>query len=342
MMVTESKPPLDVLVRRSDRIESHHRVRYAIAGADGALLAGGGDADAAIFPRSAIKPLQAIPLVESGAADRFELTDAELALACASHSGEARHTEAVAAWLQRIGCTAADLRCGAHLPYDAAAARDLIRRDERPSTLHNNCSGKHAGMLTLARHLEAPLAGYLDADHPVQRRIAEVLRDMASLDVLPSPGIDGCGVPTWPMPLSRVAVSAARLGTPAMLARDRGQACTRLVAAMRTHPLLVAGTGRPCSRIMAAIPEVVVKTGAEGVYLATLPGRALGLALKVEDGSGRAAPVALLALLRAMAVTIPPDLDDLARPQIVNRAGAVVGEIEARSLESALANAMGP
>jgi L-asparaginase II len=334
------QPALTVLVRRGGRVESCHRVRYALANADGQVLAKGGNADALIFPRSASKPLQAIPLVESGAADRFELGDAELALASASHSGELRHTDRVAAWLQRIGCTARDLLCGVHLPYDDAAARALVDAGERPSALHNNCSGKHAGMLTLARHLEAPLAGYLDPGHPVQRRIADVLLDLGSLDGLPAPGIDGCGVPTWPMPLTALAVAAARLGTPAALSEPRRNACERIVAAMAAHPLLVAGAGQPCSRIMAAVQHVLVKTGAEGVYLAALLDRGLGLALKVEDGSGRAAPAALLALLRALAVEIPVELDDIARPAITNRAGVTVGEIEAALPESALADAM--
>lgn len=333
---------MNVRVRRGGRTESNHRVRFAITDTTGALLAHGGDVEAGIFPRSAIKPLQALPLVETGAADRFTLGDAELALASASHSGQARHAGGVAEWLERIGCTVGDLLCGAHDPYDRPAAEALRRSGDEASALHNNCSGKHAGMLTVARHLAVPTAGYLAADHPVQQRIARALMDMASLDRLPAPGIDGCGVPTWPMPLRAIATAAARFGSPDGLDDARREACRRLARAMRAHPLLVAGDGRPCSRIMAAIDHVVVKTGAEGVYLAALPDRGLGLALKVEDGSARAAVPALLTLLRALSVAVPATLDDLARPTLVNRGGTVVGRVEAELPENMHGQPIGP
>ncbi|HEX6144494.1 MAG TPA: asparaginase [Geminicoccaceae bacterium] len=325
------QPPLEVEVRRGGCVESRHRVRFAVARSDGAIVRSGGDIRAPVFPRSAIKPLQAVPLVESGAADRFGLGEVELALACASHSGQPEHVSAVGSWLSKIGCSADDLQCGAHLPYDEESAHRLIQAGERPGALHNNCSGKHAGMLALARHLGAPLRGYVEPDHPVQRAVAEVLQSFCDQPQLPAPGIDGCGVPTWPVPLGGLAIAAARIASPAGLPDARRDAVRRLVAAMRSHPNLVAGERRPCTRIMRALPEVVVKTGAEGVYFAALPARRLGLALKVEDGATRAAVAALMHLLRLVGVDLPDRLQDLATPVLTNRAGAPVGEIAVRS-----------
>jgi L-asparaginase II len=319
-----------IVVLRGGRIESRHRAAFALADPSGHLVAVGGDPTAPVFPRSAIKPLQALPLIESGAADRFGVDDAELALACASHSAEAVHVERVARWLARLGLGPQHLACGAHAPVDEAAARRLDEARERPSALHNNCSGKHAGMLTLARHLDLPLAGYLEPDHPVQQRIAATLAAMAGLPSLPEPAIDGCGVPTWPLPLAALASAMARLGDPGALEAPRASACRRITAAMGAHPQLVAGTGRTCTTVMHAVPEVIVKAGAEGVHVAVWPARGLGLALKIEDGASRAAPVALLALLEAagaLDTSARAALEALARPLLRNHAGRVVGEI---------------
>jgi L-asparaginase II len=186
-------------------------------------------------------------------------------------------------------------------------------------------------MLTLARHLDAPLAGYSRAEHPVQRLIAQILRDMAGLAALPAPAIDGCGVPTWPIPLGRLAGALARFACPAALPAGRAEACARVQAAMLAHPQLVAGTDRACAEIMSAARDVLVKTGAEGVYAACLPRRRLGVVLKVEDGAGRAAPVALLALLRALGALDAGAAATLAgrmQPELRNHAGVVVGRIE--------------
>ena len=325
-------PPIAVVVRRGERIESEHRVTYAVAASDGRLLQVAGEVDRPIFPRSAIKPLQAIPLVESGAAERFALTDRELALACASHSGEQEHVRLVQEWLARLGLDGSALECGAHPPLHAAAAESLVATGRSPERVHNNCSGKHAGMITLARHLDVSVAGYSRADHPVQRRVAEVLRAMTGLAELEPPAVDGCGIPTFPVPLGLLAIAMARFAYPADLPAERAQACARLQAAMRAHPYLVAGTDRPCTEIMTAAPQVLVKAGAEGVYAACLPERRLALVLKVADGGGRAAPVALLALLQALDVldaTASDALTNRLRPELRNHAGVVVGRIEA-------------
>jgi L-asparaginase II len=324
-------PPIAVLIRRGELVESEHRVAYAVATSDGRVLHAAGDVDRPIFPRSAIKPLQAIPLLESGAAERFAVSKRELALACASHSGEPEHVRLVQAWLARLGLDGSALECGAHPPLHGASAERLVAAGRSPERVHNNCSGKHAGMLTLARHLDVPVAGYIHADHLVQRRVAEVLRAMTGLAKLAPPAIDGCGIPTFAVPLGALAIAMARFAHPADLPPARAQACARLQAAMRAHPHLVAGTDRACTEIITLAPQVLVKAGAEGVYAACLPDRRLGLVLKVADGAGRAAPVALLALLQsldALDAEASAALAHRMRPELRNHAGLMVGRIE--------------
>ena len=319
-----------VLVYRGGVVESRHRVSFAVSDASGEIIAARGKTDRPVFPRSAIKMLQAIPLVESDAADQFHLTPQELALACASHGGEPRHVDAVASWLQRLGLSESDLECGTHLPSHAPSAERLLSAGRRPTTLHNNCSGKHAGMLTLARHLGVPTKGYLRPDHPVQQTIAEVLMSMTGVAKLPAPGIDGCGIPTFAIPLDNLAIGMARFAGSADLAHSRSLACQRLAAAMMQHPEMVAGEGRPCTLIMEALPGVVVKTGAEGVYTAAWPEHGLGLALKVEDGATRASSVALMALLDhlgAIDARARKELEAVATPILRNHAGTMVGHI---------------
>lgn len=311
-------------------MESRHRVRFCLADDAGKLLLAEGDIDEPVYPRSAIKPLQALPLVASGAAEAFALEEADLALACASHNGEPMHTERVRRWLERLGLGPEALACGSHPPLHAETAAALIRAGIAPSPLHNNCSGKHAGMLTLARFLDAPIAGYLAPEHPVQRAILAVLRELAGGAVREPPAIDGCGVPTWPIPLSALATAAARFASGAGLDAVQAEAAARILAACRAHPPMIAGTGRACSRILPHLARGLVKTGAEGVYLAFLPEIGAGLALKVEDGASRASAVALVALLDRLGLLddeAPRRLADLFVTPLCNHAGTRVGEI---------------
>jgi L-asparaginase II len=317
-----------VEVLRGGRVESRHRASV-VAVEGGRRLLAVGDVAQPVLPRSALKPLQALALLERGPAERLVLDDRELALACASHSGEPMHTDLVASWLERQGLAEADLACGAHPPMHEPTARLLIETRTPPSPLHNNCSGKHALMLAAARRMGAPIAGYPGPDHAVQRAIAATLAGMAGVALEP-PAVDGCGVPNWPLPLEALAAAMARLAAPDGLAPARARAARRITDAMRAHPELVGGSGRACTLIMTALPEVVVKTGAEGVYVALVPGRGLGVALKVEDGAGRAAPVALLVVLEALGLV--PDaargrLEPIARPTLRNHAGTPIGGI---------------
>jgi L-asparaginase II len=259
--------PLVVEVTRGNSVESRHLVSAAVVDTEGRVVLRAGDANRPVYPRSAIKPLQALALVESGAVEAFDVSPAEIALASASHWGEAVHVAAVAGWLERIGCAAEDLECGAHLPYDPAAMAALLRAGEQPSALHNNCSGKHSGFLTLARHKGWPTAGYIGLTHPVQQRVLGILETMTGLDLSGAPrGIDGCGIPTIAMPLGNLALAMARLADPDDQPERRQAACAQVRAAMVAEPVMIGGTESPCTWIISATGgRALVKTGAEGV-----------------------------------------------------------------------------
>ena len=325
--------PVLVEVTRGGEVESRHRGAFVVADAQGKVHAAAGDTDHAVFPRSAIKIFQALPLVESGAADAFGFTQAELALACASHGGEPRHVETAASMLRKSGFGAGDLECGAHWPFLDDAAHDLAASGGEPSALHNNCSGKHAGMLALARHLGAEAAGYVERDHQVQRAIAATMGDICETDLATAPcGIDGCSVPTWSMPLANLAKGLARLASPGALEPGRADAAARLFAACAAEPFLVAGTGRMCTRIMSAVPRAFVKVGAEGVYCAAVPHAGLGIALKCDDGASRAAEAMVAAILARLSVFSDDERQKLAGFEcqpVLNRRGTHVGDVRA-------------
>lgn len=328
--------PLLVELTRGDMVESVHRARYAVVDNDGRVVLQAGDIEAPVYGRSAIKSLQAIPLIETGAAEAFGLEDPEISMACASHDGEARHVATVLAWLERIGCSVDDLECGAHLPYDPASLEALLRSGSAPTAAHNNCSGKHSGFLTTARHKGEPTKGYIRRDHPVQQRILGVLEAMTGLDLSRVPmGIDGCGIPVIGIPLGNIALAMARLGSPDDQPDRRQAACARIRKAIANEPVMMGGTKRFDSRIIAAIGgKAIVKTGAEGVYCGTVPDLGLGFAVKVDDGAGRASEIVAGALLRRLGVIDDQQaeaLSELLRPDILNRAGREVGVIRAAS-----------
>jgi len=326
--------PATIEVWRGAMVESRHRVAFAVIDAGGDLVAARGDIERPVYARSAIKPLQALPLVESGAADAFSVSPEELAIACASHGGEPRHIAVVATWLQRLGLTERDLECGGHAPSHAPSARALYAAGQEPTAVHNNCSGKHTGMLATCRRLGEPTRGYIAFEHPQQQRVLAVLSDMCGVDLRHAPrGIDGCGLPQLGISLRALARAFARFAAPDSLAPARQASCRRIAAAMAAHPFLLAGSGRFCTRAIEAVhAKALVKTGAEGVYIAAIPVRGLGIALKIEDGAARAAEVAMASLLLRHA-----GLDDaeraavqaLSRPPISNVAGMTVGEIAA-------------
>lgn len=329
--------PAIVAVSRGAMTESRHRVTVAVVHASGSIPFQAGDASRPVYARSGIKPLQALALLETGAADAFGLTDREIALACASHSGQPEHVAAVSAWLNRISCSPADLECGAHPPANAEAAADLIRKGEDPTPLHNNCSGKHTGFLSVARHLGRETAGYIRYEHPVQQRVLGILEQMTGLDLGSAPrGIDGCGIPVIGMPLTNIAFAMAQLADPVDQPDQRQQAATRIRAAMAAEPFFVAGSNRFDTRVIEATAgRALVKTGAEGVHCGIVPAEGIGIAIKAEDGARRAAEAVMAAVLRWLGI-IDTDssaaLDDLIAPIIYNVVGKPVGRVTVHGL----------
>ena len=326
--------PVLVEAMRGGTRESAHRGAVAVLDAEGCVVAAIGDIERPVFPRSAVKVLQALPLVESGAADALRLSDAEIALACASHSGAQAHVEAAAAMLAKAGLDAASLACGAHWPLGEDASRALARAVQTPSPLHNNCSGKHAGFLCLACASGWDGKGYEQATHPVQRAARAAIADVTGAtlgeDVCAT---DGCSIPTYAVPLRALALGFARLATGAGLAPGRATAARRIFAAVAANPAMIAGEGRFDTEVMRLFgPRVFVKTGAEGVYCAALPELGLGFAVKADDGATRAAQAMIATLIRRFLTADGEDrarLGPFAAPILRNWSGIEVGALRA-------------
>ena len=321
-----------VEVTRGAVVESRHPVSVAVVDAEGRLRAYAGDADAATFFRSACKPVQALPIVEDGAFDRYGMTLEELALCCGSHSGSAAHVAVAEAILAKAGVGPEALACGPHPPFDDDARRALAEAGVEPGRLHNNCSGKHAGMMALARAHGWEPAGYERPEHPVQGRLlAEIARWTRLPEEAIALGTDGCGVVTFALPLRHMALAFAGFAA-AVRAGERGP--STVVQAMTAHPEMVAGKGRICTDLMrVAGGRLFAKVGAEGVYCVGVPGAELGIALKVEDGAARAVAPAIVSVLRELDLISEDELGALLShvyPEIVNTRGEVVGQIRPR------------
>jgi L-asparaginase II len=343
------RPAALVEVRRGPIVESRHRGHIAAVDGEGRAIASLGEPETVTYLRSSAKAFQAVPLVTSGAADRFGLNEAELAIACGSHSGEDLHARVVAGMLEKIGLDESFLKCGVHDPFDRATAERLRRLRESPGLLRNNCSGKHTGMLVLSRHLGAPPEAYDDPDGPVQQSI---LRTVAQFSGVPESeiavGTDGCGVPVFGVAVSTMALMYARLvAPPPDFDAETRNACARLVAAMSAYPELVGGTvERFDTEVMRAGRGLIVsKIGAEGVYTAgVLPcerwPKGLGLAFKIEDGEDRRARSTIaIESLRQLSVLdedAQKSLAPYANFPVLNHRGEIVGQIRASfSLERA-------
>ena len=309
---------LTVEVTRGRIVESRHQVHVAIASASGLDVMG--DANRVTFPRSAAKLMQALPLVESGAADRAGLNDVQLALACASHGGEAKHTQAVESWLGALQLAEPDLECGPSWPMHEPSAHAL---GHEPCQLHNCCSGKHVGFMTLAKDQGWDVAGYIQREHPVQQAIEACISEVLDTPVGEC-GIDGCGIPTYANELADLARGLQRLASAQGI---RGQAVQRLAAAHRSQPFMVGGTDRCCTAINAALTDGMVKYGAEGVYFGLFPKAGLGVAIKAEDGTIRACEVAMVEVLKRLQLLSADALPQWHRQPLKNRAGLIVGEV---------------
>jgi len=321
-----------VEVTRNGTVESRHFGAAVVCDYKGNVVESWGDIDSLVFPRSALKPMLAIQLIESGACDRYHLTDAELSLACSSHQGEQMHQKLVESWLNRLGLTEDHLACGAVLPEHNESAQELLASGQHGCRIHHNCSGKHTGLLTTALHLDLQLDNYHLIEHPLQELSLDILSDLADIDLKQYPmGIDGCGLPAPTMPLFQLGRAMARFANPVDLSDERAQAIYRLHQAISNEPLYIAGHGTVVSELNEVTTgSVLAKTGAEGVITAALPGRGLGIALKIADGSDRARSVALLAILDYLDVLSDDKKHKLQAhisPTIVNSRGHTVGEI---------------
>jgi L-asparaginase II len=316
-----SSTPLRVVVSRESD-ESEHLVDVVAFSSDG-LVAAFGNQNRGVIPRSAIKPIQVVPLVRSGAAAAFDVSDREIALGSASHSAEAAHIDAVEQWLHRIGLDESALECGAGRPFSVDEADRRLRAGETFTPICNTCSGKHTAFLTIARHLDVEPSGYIERDHPVQQVVIAAVEEFTGVSLSEAPsGVDGCGIPTFELPLTALARSMMSLVEPGRFDADTAAAAARVTIALSQNPFWVSGTGRAEAVLTAAAAEpLVIKTGAEGVFTAALPERGFGIALKARDGATRASELAIAAVLEHLgAVPAGHAVRD-----VTNAAGTVVG-----------------
>ena len=326
--------PILAETTRGNWVENRHRGAYVVIDADGRIIASAGDIERPVFPRSAIKSIQALAIFARHADEQFHHSAEELALACASHTGEDRHVSVASGLLSRLGLSEADLECGAHQPIDAAARATLRAQGAKPSNLHNACSGKHAGMLSVARAMGVPTAGYTGREHAVQQQVRAVIEAVIGEPVNEAKcGTDGCSIPTYAAPLRAFAQGFARMATGHGLSAELATAATRLFDAATTHPHLVAGTGRPDTLIMAAFNgRVMQKYGADGVQCGAIRDKGWGYALKCDDGSIPASLAMIASLLLEIA---EPDagqravLEGFAHQPIKSVRGDRVGEMRA-------------
>jgi L-asparaginase II len=324
--------PVLVEVTRGNQIESSHRGAVAVVDGDGTMVFSLGDAEASTFPRSACKAMQALPLLESGAADAYGFGDREIALACASHSGEPGHVETAEAMLKAAGQGEDTLECGAHWSFQQGVLVDQARQLDRPGQLHNNCSGKHAGFICASCHQGHEPAGYVTFDHPIQAGIRDAMSDVTGVALTrEASGIDGCSIPTYALPLKALAHGFAKMATGNGLGRQRADASRRIMQACMAEPFYVAGTGRTCTKLMQIAPgRIFVKTGAEGVFCAAIPELGYGIAVKCDDGTARAADSIVAGILaRFFDGETALALDRIANHTMRNWNGITVGEVRA-------------
>jgi L-asparaginase II len=332
--------PAQILVNviRGETIESVHRGHAIAIDGDRKTVLSIGSPQTVTFFRSACKALQAVPFITSSACDAFGYSDEEIALACASHSGEARHVRVAQLMLERAGLNEAHLRCGAHLPFNEKESERMLRAGEHPTQLHNNCSGKHAAMLAHAKHIEADIADYDSIENPVQQSILETISLFSGVptdDI--GIGVDGCAAPNFALPLDAMAKSFLNLiSPPESFQKEVRAACVRLVGAMMGFPELIGGNERLDTILMQAAPgKLISKVGADGVWLcAVIPNErwptGLAIAMKVEDGDDRRArPVVAVELLKKFGVLSNEDLPELSPMPVKNRRGDTVGRVEA-------------
>lgn len=325
-------------VYRGDLVDLTHIGHVAVTDYTGKILYHYGNAERVTFARSSAKPLQVIPVLESGAATEYGLTDKEVALMCSSHSGENFHVDAIRSILQKAGLTEKYLKCGTHYPFAKYAAEELRSNGLKPKEVHNNCSGKHSGMLITAKHLGEDLDSYYKADHPLQQRIIKTLAEVCEYDenkiII---AIDGCGVPVHAMPLYKFAQAFAKLSKPEVFGEKRGQVAKRLVDAMIAYPEMVAGTDRFCTDLMKVCGDrLFAKSGAAGFYAIGLKDKGIGMTFKVEDGAKGIVYAMTLEVLRQFDAITPAELHKLEKYYMLqdkNYRGEIVGQTKIENIK---------
>ena len=321
-------------MNRNGFCESSHQVDVAVCGADGEVVLGLGNVESVIFPRSAMKPLQAIALVEvlQRSTGVEQISDSEVALICSSHNGETLHVNAVKDLLGKFNFDIDDLICGAHWSMNEETMVSQVRSLEAPHQVHNNCSGKHAGMMILSKLLSGKTVGYEKLSCDAQQRILGTLESMTGVDLMRyTVGIDGCGAPVFSAPLGNWARAFALFAGGGELPDKRTDACLRIRKSIASNPFYVAGKDRSCSVVNSAYGEAItVKIGAEGVYSAAFHELGLGAMIKVRDGNRRGAEVALGAVIQKLGYQIYDTLSDFFQPTLRNWAGEAVGDITFR------------
>lgn len=325
--------PVLVEVLRGRLVESRHRGAFCVVDSNGDVVLSKGDIDSPIYPRSSVKAMQAIVMMESGAADAFDFSDEEIALACSSHGGEVQHIGMVQSMLHKMGLTKELIKCGPSWPMSIEAGRHLAMEGEAPNVLHNCCSGKHAGFLAHLKHNKINPTGYTETDHPLQKEIKAIIEDLCEVDLDKAPvGIDGCAIPTWAIPLQNLALGFSKFAKPVgRVSETRAAVMMRITQAIFNAPFMVAGTDRYCTRMMQAFPgRVFAKVGAEGVFTSFVPEKGYGIAVKCDDGTYRGAEIILSAALVKLGVFsedefIQAGIGDLLELPITNRNGLTVG-----------------
>lgn len=321
-----------IKVYRGDYLESTHNIHVAVVNSKGELLYSYGDPERPTFPRSSMKPFQAVPVLESGAADAFQFEEADISLICASHSGEPRHRERVMSIINRLGLEEDHLQCGTHVPRDMDSYNALIKAGGQLTPVYSNCSGKHSGMLTAVVHMQEDVATYREVSHPHQQRILKAIEDVCGyskeqIDI----SVDGCGVPVHRLPLRNTALGFARLANPE--GTSHADALERICHAMMKHPEMVGGKDRFDTDIMEAFNgKIVAKGGAEGVQCIGVTGEGLGITIKVEDGNARATSVVAMEVLKQLGVgdaSVYEKLDQHANAPVLNARNERIGRIEA-------------
>jgi L-asparaginase II len=320
--------PVMVESTRGHHVESRHRGIAAVVDSQGHIIRSWGSIFDSIFGRSALKLVQALPLIESGAADAFHITPEEIALACASHHGEDQHVRVLEAWFHKLGKDERVLECGPQRPLYLSYSKKQIPHSEKPSQIHNACSGKHLGFLTTAKHRKDPLEGYISKDHAAQIRVEHALSELTGVDLVHAPhGVDGCGIPAFAIPLYNIALAMARFADPSHLHYPRQKAIHRILEAVKVNPNMIAGTnGFDTKLIKLSQGKVLCKGGAGGVEVGIIPSLGFGIALKIEDGNPKAAELAFLAILNTLGV-LDEDLYEAMNPRIpiLTHKGKTVG-----------------